>query len=309
MLKSNIYNRHQITLRQLECVIAVAETGNFSRAAERLQTAQPSLSKTISELEAILDIRLFDRTTRSVELTAAGRQFYEAATRILEDVDIALRDIDDVVHSRRGIVRVAAPPLLAATILPNAIAEFSKDYPGVKVDLKDLPTDEIVTSIRSGELDWGFGTFFPGEDGTIQTRLTRDQMACFCDRKTRKMLKDDSWSSLADFPLISLTQNSAVRRIVETGFEMAGMAFKPVHLVNQMSTALALVQAGLGVAILPSYAKAIATQYKVVSAPLRKPVIHRDISLIRRQERSPTPAAAAFAETLKQHIAHALPRD
>ena len=124
-----------VTIKQLQAFLAVAELGNFTRAAERLRVAQPALSQHVRELETELALRLFDRTTRRVELTAGGREFRSAATKILAELEHAVRNAHDLAEHKRGRITIAAPPLLAAVILPRAIAEFHARNSGVQIVL------------------------------------------------------------------------------------------------------------------------------------------------------------------------------
>src|SRR3954467_6687588 len=113
-----------ITLRQLYGFKAVADVGTFTAAAQRLKVAQPALSLSIRELETELGVRLFDRTTRRVELTAAGREFLQSTEKLIADLELSIRNVRDLTDRKRGRLTIAAPPLLAAMIVPPAIADY-----------------------------------------------------------------------------------------------------------------------------------------------------------------------------------------
>src|SRR5262245_48630801 len=169
-----------ITLRQLQCFLHVAALGSFTRAAEKMHTMQPSLSQQIRDLEGELGIRLFDRTTRRVELTEAGTEFRNIAAKVIEDLEVAARSAHELAERKRGRVAVAAPPLLAAAIVPRAIANFRKQYPGLDIRLVDAQSDQIVEMVRSGQVDCGVGTFHAGEEGVASSVLARDSLMVFC---------------------------------------------------------------------------------------------------------------------------------
>lgn len=284
-----------VSLRQVTAFLAVAEAGSFTRAADQLKVAQPALSQAIRELETSLGLRLFDRTTRRVELTAAGREFRDATVKIVGDLDFAVRNARDLAGRKRGRMVVAAPPLLAAAVLPQAIVEFSTQYPDVQISVVDAPTTSIVDVVRSGGADCGIGTFPAGESGVQQTALMRDRLLLFC-RADSPFAKAESvrWSDLFRQPLIALSPTSAIRRLVEIGFESAQIPLTPAYEVHQMVTALSLIKAGLGVAVLPTYAYSEAKFRQVVAKPLVEPEIGRDISMIHADGRSITPAVSAF---------------
>lgn len=290
----------RVTIRQIESFLAVAEAGSFSRAARRLNTAQPALSQAVKELEAEIGLRLFDRTTRRVELTDAGREFRDSAAKVVEELGHAVQNVHDTAERRRGRVRIAAPPLLAAVILPSAIADFRRLHPGIVVELVDVVTEQIVESVRTGRADCGLGTFPPGEDGVERTALMRDKLMLFCDPAMLAERETVTWDELAGLPLITLTRQSGIRVLVEVGYETAQAPFKPAYEVAHITTALALVEAGLGVAVLPTYALAAVRAHNVRGKALVGPEISREVALIHASGRSLSPAVSAFSATVKR---------
>ncbi|SDR56637.1 DNA-binding transcriptional regulator, LysR family [Rhizobiales bacterium GAS113] len=299
-----------ITLKQMKAFLAVADLGSFTRAAERLRVAQPALSQNVRELEAELGIRLLHRTTRRVELTEGGREFQRAAAKIFEELDLAVHHARDLGESRRGRITVAAPPLLAAIILPQAILDFRNHHPGVQVALHDARTDQIVEQVRAGEADCGVGTFPPTEEGITRAVLARDSLMLFCGYGSEFHQREElAWSDLKGQPLVTLTRESGIRLLVELGFEAAELPVKPAFEVSQITTALALVEAGLGVAVLPTYAWAAARYRKVVAKPLIRPSISRDVAIITASERPMSPAMASFSGFLRKHTQALVPRE
>lgn len=297
------------TLRQLECFRAVAEAGSFSRAAERLGQSQPALSQAIRELESGLGTRLFDRTTRRVELTEAGRVFRDTALAGLSEIDRAVGLVQDLAKLRRGLVRIAAPPLLAATVLPRAVRAISAAHPGVDIRLEDLGTDMIVDRLRSGRAEIGIGTFPPDAEGVAITPLVRDRLAAFL-RVGHPLAGRGTlvWADLADQPVVALMRESGLRLLTEMGFQAAGMAFRPAHEVHQIYTALALVDELDAVAVLPVYAAGAMHGREFHVLPLDAPFIGREIALARWREKEPAPAARAVAEMLKRQFRQYLPK-
>lgn len=300
----------KITLKQIEGFLAVAEAGNFSSASRRLNIAQPALSQAIKDLEAELSVRLFDRTTRRVELTDAGREFQRSASKVLEELEHAVGNVHDLAERRRGRLRIAAPPLLAAVVLPQAIAEFRNRFPGISVQLADVGTEQIVEAVRSGKADCGLGTFSPAEDGIERTPLIRDSLMLFCGHAS--VFGDATsvgWRELANQPLITLTRDSGIRLLVEVGFEAAEIPLKPAYEVTQITTAIALVEAGLGVSVLPTYALAAARHRKVTGKLLTDPGISREVVLIHATGRSVSPAVSAFSTVVRRYAQQLAPRD
>jgi DNA-binding transcriptional LysR family regulator len=296
-----------ITLRQIQCFLQVATLGSFTRAAEKMRTKQPALSQQVRDLENELGIRLFDRTTRRVELTEGGAEFRNIAAKVLDDLESAARNAHDLAERKRGRVVVAAPPLLAAAIVPRVIADFRSRYPGIEVRLVDTRTDQIVEYVRSGQVDCGLGTFHPGQEGISSTLLARDSLMLFCaSSHALARRRAVSWKELDGLPLITLTRDSSIRLLVEVGFEMSQISLIPAYEVAQITTVLAMLEAGLGVAILPAYARAGAKTSKIATVPLDMSIA-RDIAMITRAGRPIPPATAAFARFLAKHTRVSMP--
>lgn len=290
-----------LSLRQLECFLLVAQHGSFTRAGAALTLAQSAVSLLIRDLEAELGIKLFDRTTRRVELTDGGREFRVHAQKLMADLDYAVRNVQDLVARKRGRLVVAAPPLLASTLLPAAMARFREAYPGVAVALVDVPTDQILARVRSGEADLGIGTFAGPEEGLDVEAMVADELRLFCPVR-HKLLKQATvdWRALRGERLIGLSRASGIRALVDSVFERLGAPQSFVHEVAQITTALALVEAGQGVAVLPSLARLGTTSRGVASRALT-PSVTRAIALITRAGHTPPPALPEFMRLLTEH--------
>jgi DNA-binding transcriptional LysR family regulator len=298
-----------ITLRQLKAFVAVADTGNFTRAARRLHVAQSAISLMVRELEDELGVRLFDRTTRHVELTDPGREFSARAQKLIADLEHAVRQTQELVERKRGRIAVAAPPFLATFLLPRVIAEFCGEFPGVRVVLIDARTDQLLTQIKSGEADIAIGTFAADEDGIARTLLTRDELMLFSSqRHAMASARAPSWADLANASLIVLSHESAIRALVEDAFAAMRLSFAPAFEVAQITTALALVEAGLGVSPLPAYALAAIGSRHIIGRTLRVPVVSRNIEIISSLGRTPPPATSEFVSRLRRQIQAMMPQ-
>lgn len=297
-----------ITIRQIQCFLNVAALGSFTRAAEKMHTMQPALSQQVRDLETELGIRLFDRTTRRVELTEGGAEFRNIAAKIIEDLESAARNAHELAERKRGRVIVAAPPLLATAVVPRAIVDFRDKYPGIEVRLVDASTDQIVEYVRSGQVDCGIGTFRAGEEGVSPTLLGRDSLMVFsASNHPLAGRRAVSWRELDGHPLVTLTRQSVIRLLVEVGFETAQIGLVPTYEVAQITTVLAMVEAGLGIAVLPTYALAGARAMGISAAAL-EPAIVRDIVMITRTGRSVPPAVSAFVRFLGKYTNISAPR-
>lgn len=145
-------------MQQLRYVVAVARAGNFSRAAEQCHVSQPSLSQQILKLEDELGERLFDRMKREAKLTSHGEAFLRRAVRILEEVDAAKREATDAKSLRQGTVTVGVLPTIAPYLLPDAMAQFTKKYPGVEIVVQEDTTAQLLKLALAYEINFALAS-------------------------------------------------------------------------------------------------------------------------------------------------------
>lgn len=292
-----------ITLRQLRAFVEVVRSPGFTAAARKLHLTQSATSLLVRELEAQLGLQLVDRTTRQVLATEAGLEFLERAERILADVEFAVDNAQDLLHKRRGRVSIATTPLLAASFMPNVIAEFQKAHPAIEVRLADQPVEQVIRLVSNGDADIGFGVF-PQKD----IELKRVSMLChglgamvpaeWPLAKRRSKLK---WSDLADQPMIALSPASGFRNLLDPLLLGGGISVLPQFEVSYVSTAVGMVDAGLGITVVPSYVGSLMRTSRVRFMSLHEPVVKRDIEMITQHGRSLSPGVAVFAECLANY--------
>jgi DNA-binding transcriptional LysR family regulator len=293
-----------ITFRQLEAFIAVAETNNFTRASVRLRMAQPMVSGLVRELEAELGFRLFDRTTRKVQLTGAATEFLNDARRLSRDMDGVLRRARDVGARRRGRIKVGAPPLLAAALLPKAIRAFAQSSPGVAVSVIDRSLAAVHELLTAGEIDLAVGTFRRNEDGIARIPLVSYLFALLCRADhALAAVERPRWQDLADMPLIALRRGNGIREQIEQGYAAAGLNAEPAFELDQLTTIFAMVEAGFGITVLPLYALSALPTQSLVARALIEPTVTRGIDVAHREDRSLSPAATEFVRLLRINAA------
>src|SRR5688572_32817227 len=145
-------------LRELHAFLVLAEQRSFTRAAALCHLSQPAFSALVRALEHTVGARLFDRTTRSVELTAEGRVLIEPARRMLRDADAMLADVRDHAARRRGRVAIALLPSLAAGWLPPLLADFHARHPGIELDVADVLSHACIERVRGGSADFAIAS-------------------------------------------------------------------------------------------------------------------------------------------------------
>jgi DNA-binding transcriptional LysR family regulator len=288
-----------VTVKQISAFLSVAQSGSFTAAAARLHLTQSAVSVLVSELEGQFGLRLFHRTTRLVQLNDAGREFYPVAEKVLADLSNALASSKELVAKQRGRVTVAATPLMASIWLPKIICEYAAMYPGIKVILQDTLASLIQPKVRDAEVDFGIGTFEKSGRELVAEPFMADTLVLACPAGHPLAGKASvAWQDLAGHPFISLTPDNSVGQLIKRCRIDAGLELQDAYEVAYLSTVVGMVDAGLGVAVLPSYASSITRAYKIEVKKMVKPAIRREISFITRQGRTLSPAA----ESLKTFI-------
>ena len=242
-------------LRQLEHFVAVAEERHFTRASERLFISQSGLSASIRALEKELDAALFHRNTRRVELTAAGQALLEESRRTLASV-LAARDAVAAVQGvLRGRLRVGTEQCLGVVDVPDELARFHAEHPGVELLVQQAGSARLLEEVRGGRLDLAFvaGATRGGKELTL-LRLASEPMTVICapghPLADRKRL---SWSQLADESFVDFTAGWGSRQVTDRAFASAGTTRQIASEVNDVHTLLDLVAHGLGIAVVPGH--------------------------------------------------------
>jgi DNA-binding transcriptional LysR family regulator len=291
------------TLRQMRAFIAVAKTGNFTLAAQYLHVTQSALSGLIKELEQTLGARVIDRSTRRIALTEMGNELYPLFSQMIDDLDRALANVAEHTQLRKGIVRVAAPQLMACTLLPQAIAAWRARHPEVKVSLADSAVENVAARVLSGEVDCGIGPE-RGETPELDAHPLFEMAfeAVLPPGHPLESRERLSWGELAFHPFISLHGQFTERLLADMGEVPRAATLKPEHEVAFMTTALAMVAAGLGVTVCMPYASALVRRHGLLTRPLFDPVLTRRFFIYTRRQRSLSPAAEAFVGFLSEYV-------
>jgi DNA-binding transcriptional LysR family regulator len=279
-----------LSQRQLRAFMEVARLNSFTRAAERLHITQSGLSAMMRDLEAQLACRLFERTTRSVALTAAGQQLLPAAARVLAELDSVSDSINQISTQARRTLTVGVTPMIAASVMPSACEAFGRRYPQISLRIKDIGRQQIQDGVASGELDAGFGAFFKPASGIERIALA-DFAFAYVSRAApgakgavrRARPRQMNWSELRDKPLIGLPPANPVQELIEQQLKRIGRGNEERPVYENFQTMLAMVEAGFGVAVLPSFIAPACRRYHVDLAILIAPVVSLSFYRITRK--------------------------
>ncbi|MFF3665224.1 LysR family transcriptional regulator [Microtetraspora malaysiensis] len=290
-------------LQQLAYFVAVAETRHFTHAAERMRVAQPSLSKQIRTLETELGAPLFSRARGNVTLTPAGEALLPLARRMLADAETARREVAELAGLRRGRVRLGATPSLCAGLLADALARFHRDYPGVELLVEESGSRDLVRDLARGQLDLAL-IILPlqsSDPSLVTEEILRENLVVASPPGRNKpyMRIED----LRGRPLVMFRRGYDLREATLAACRQAG--FEPRFAVEggEMDAVLRFVEAGLGVAVVPSMV--LDGRPGLAGTPLAPPGLRRTVALAHRKDVEPTRAAQAFRATLLFYLVEA----
>ena len=288
-------------IHQLTYFVAVAETGSFSRAAERCNIAQPSLSQQIQKLEQELGEPLFDRLPRKVVLTDAGRTLLPRAINILSDLHDIKHTLNQNADAGHGLLNVGFIPTIAPFVLPRTIKRFSEEFPNARLTVQEDLTEAIVRNLLDGKLDVGI-TSMPIHHRLIRTEelLTEPLLVASskqndCITRTTIHVKE-----LDDFPFIALSEMHCLGEQVQSFCHRQNLELKIVCDTSQLTTVKNCVEIGLGLSLVPRALALSDTSQQVNYRPLNGAVPQRKIAAATHAERTQSFLAKKFIEIVKE---------
>jgi DNA-binding transcriptional LysR family regulator len=289
----------RISIRQFEVFAMVAETRGFAAAGERMGLSSSAVSQLVAELESNLGFRVFDRSTRRVELSGAGRDFLSSAQSVLRDVQRAESAAADLRNRATGVVRIGAPQVLAGAVLPRAVRAYHAQRPKVVIRIRDTPVDMLVDQVAAGDIDLAIGPDRPVEDTVTRTPVFDSPWVLWCapdhPLAARRSLR---WDDLRDVDLVAAGRDHerSVRQMNAEAPE--GARIRPVDIVENTSTALGIAAEGLAATLAPHYVGVVAVPLGLVVRRVKDPEVIRKVCIYHSTVRSVPPAAHAFAEFL-----------
>lgn len=288
-----------LTLLQLRSFLAAADALNFTAAAERLRIRQPTLSSNIKSLEAAIGGRLFDRDTHSVRLTELGQACQRHARRILEEIDRAQTDLQRHVQGVAGSIRIAALPHIFPALLAQGLARFRALCPDVTFQFYDVPTQEAIELLREGHVDLAIVNELSNEpDIRYQLLAERRFVALMPKGHALAALGDLAWRQLQGYDLIVVkTREMDESRFLQS-LRLTDVLPSIKYRVNQLSTAMGLVEAGLGVALMAHYTAQHVQKPQHAVRRLVEPALAGHVSLMTLASREQSPQIRLLHEIL-----------
>ena len=293
-------------LHDLQAFVAVAERASFRQAAADLFLSQSALSRRIDKLEEGLGVKLFERTTRRVQLTNVGQTFLVNVRTALDGLEDAVLGVADLAAHRTGTVTLACVPSAVWHFLPAVLKDFSERFPRIRVRVHDESAQDALNLVLAGEADFGIN-FTGAADPEIVFEPIYVESYVLAMRHDHPLAERESlsWKETVGERYISVAKSSGNRSVIDAA--LAGVEKHPVILceVNHVSGVLALVEAGMGVAAVPGLSVLPGRPDTIVGVPLVNPAIHRTLGLISKRNHTMAPAARTLFGMLQDALVQA----
>lgn len=288
---------------ELEAFVAVAELGNFQRAADKLHLTQPGLSRRIQKLEQTLGVELFQRTTRSVSLTGVGRHFLPMARQQIAQLETMLSSVQEIAEKRFGKIRLSSLPTVVSRLLPDVLRRYAQKYPKVGVQIFDGNHDFVVGQVRAGVAEFGI-SMEPGDDEDISFEPLLTDVYVLAAAEDGPLGGADviTLEDLRSTKLIIGGRDSGNRLLLEVLLGREAVSLRWFYEVEHISCVMSLVQAGLGCAIVPSLSLSAHQTTGVRAIPIVGPNIQRTVGIVRHKAISMSPMAAEFCDLLTESV-------
>jgi len=289
-----------ITARELRAVCAIAEHRSFMAASMTLGVSQPALTRIVQRLERAVGVELFRRTTRRVEVSPAGEKFIAVAERVLDDLRISLESLQEIAGEQRGQVIVSAVMSVAYSRMPRIVAEYRVSRPRIEVQLHEGVHGAVLEAVRSGVSDLGitYTDKVPEEFSSIALgreafHVVLPKGHALAERRGVTLVQ------AAGYAMVSLPRQAQTRHLLDSLASAAGLTLQHAVTVDQFATLMQCVDAGVGLAIVPGGAVPAALSAGLVSRPLIKPAVRRQLGAVLLRGRGLTPSARGFLSHLQ----------
>lgn len=292
-----------ISLRQLTAFVAVAEAKNFNRAAESLHLSSSTVSNLIAELEDRIEFPLFIRTTRKVSLSKKGREFLPYATSILRQLRIAEAASIELRDRNIKLVRVAAPQVVAGTLLPEIIAAYTAHNPDVRIHIVDSPVISLSDQVVNGVADIAIGPEQPVADGISISPLFESRWVLWCHPDhplaSKKRVK---WAELSPYFICAAGSDHEKSLAAVINTLPAKDRFNVSDIVDSVTTALGLVAQNLTIAMTPEIVEKLGMYRHLKKLDLIDPDFSRRYVLYSQSDLWVSEPVNEFAEYVKEFL-------
>lgn len=294
-------------LTPLRYFVAIAAERHMTRASQRLGVTQPALSAALKRLESEVGAELFHRTAKGVELTGAGRVFHEHAEDVLRRAEDSIKAVRQLAGLESGSIAVGGGATATGYLLPAVVGQFRKQHEGIRFSVREAASRTVGEAVLSGALDLGIVTLpieIPGVADLMQVASLDDELLLIVPPGHRLFgRKSFRWSDLQHEHFIGFEAGTAVRGVIDEAVSAAGVQLDVVMELRSIEAIKQMVRAGIGVGLVSRYAlPTLRGQADASGLRCRDGRIVRSLAVIRRRDRVPSPAAAAFETLLLDYL-------
>jgi len=287
----------------LQAFLSIAERGSFSRAAAHLNLSQTALSHRIRKLEDDLGFQVLTRTTRQVALTPAGLELLPTARRMIGELSDSIELLRQRGRKQQEHVALGCLPTVAAYHLPQVLKQFDALYPGISIKVHDNSASEIATLVQSGQAEFGVTITAANIRDLVATPLVKERFVLLCTRDhsfaRRKFV---AWSHLGDAPLIRISPQAGNRALIDDALGHRREALNWRYEVQHLQTAVGMVLAKIGVAVVPDIAVMTPATADLAAVPLRNPSVSRTVGIIVRRGQPIGKPAQALIDLTRRYF-------
>jgi len=284
----------RLNFNLLSTFLAVAENASFREASTQVHLSLPAVSMQIKQLEERLGVSLFHRTTRRVELTPEGEKLMISARKAMAELDVAFEQIQRVADLHQGNLSFACVPTVAGTRLPALLTRFAQDFPGIMVKVREMTQPDLLAAVRKREVDFGIG-LQPDPGGDFESRPLFDDeyVAVFPADHPFSGKRAISLKELAKARLLALGASQFRQHLLDAA-QKERLSLDLSYEFTSVNTVIAMIDASLGVGILP--AVAIPRRASIKTSRIVRPAMKRTIAITKIRGHSLSPAAMRFVD-------------
>lgn len=285
-----------VDMRHIRAFLAVARHGSFTRAAADLALSQPALTICVRQLEDSLGLAVFNRTTRRVTLTPAGREFLPAAQQLAGDFESALSMLKAHADVQRGRVAVAAIPSVASEWLPPMVSQFARAFPKIAIEIVSDNSPGIIRRLREGEVNFGFVGLLNASNDTVARELYAEPIQLVCRRDHPLAMREGPlcWRDLDGHEFLDSGNDDCTRTVLAELPFLSETLTGAQYRTNKAAILVAMVDEGIGVTAMPAFAVPREYRAKLAFRPLAEPLVQRKIYLVTRRDHTMSPAEDRF---------------
>ena len=298
-----------MNLKQFQYVLILAQESSFAKAADALNISQPSLSQYIKKIEKQLGVELFDRTGGVVSLTDAGRIYIEAGQKILDLERQMLGQFNDLAEHKTGSLVIGTSPYRAASMMPTIAGRFQQRYPGMHLVIEEMTSQELLDAAEHGQFDLCI-TMKPVDEQIFQCENIAEEEMLLAVPKAFPVISADiipdrkysaiDASEINHQPFVMITEGQFMQRALENLAADNSLSLKKVAVVKSLEAQIAMVRAGVGMALLPSGIERFCSPDEVVFYSFKQQLPKREVVVMWRKDRYLSQVARDLIETIKK---------